>query len=300
MDSKRKPEVVTEHTCLLGESPVWNASNKKILWVDILQCEIHQYSILYNKHIVFRLDQMVGAIALNESEGIIAALQNGFAKINIETGAVEMIHNPEAHIINNRFNDGKCDPAGRFWAGSMPVSGNDYSGNLYVLDKDLSVSVKIKEVGCSNGLSWSPDNKTFYYIDTPTLQVAAYDYDITNASISNRRVVIEIPEVEGFPDGMTIDSEGMLWIAIWNGWKVMRWNPYNGQLLDSISLPVSKITSCTFGGDTMEDLYITSAKTGLSEKELKQQPLAGSLFVIKKCGYKGLNAFRFGQEIKKN
>ncbi len=293
MDIKAKLETVTNHTCLLGEGPVWDEVGQKILWIDILEGEVHQYFTLDNRHIKFKLGQMVGAIALDESGGLIGAVRNGFAKVNIETESVEEVNTVEAHLIENRFNDGKCDPAGRFWAGSMSMTGNECTGNLYSLEEDLSVTPKLKGIGCSNGLAWSLDYSTFYFIDTSTQQVMAFDYNIKDGSISNPQLVIQIPKEEGYPDGMTIDTEGMLWIAIWNGWKVMRWNPYNGKLMDSFFLPVSKVTSCTFGGPTLEDLYITSAKTGLSENELEEQPLAGSLFVINQCGYKGLNAFRY-------
>jgi len=288
-----KWEVVSGHVSQLGEGPVWDAVTKSILWVDIQQCEIHHFSPERNEHKTFHTGSMISAVAVRESGGFIAALQNGFAVIDMERGTIQSIVDPEATIKANRFNDGKCDPAGRFWAGTMSVMGHPGAGSLYALEPDLSVSLKIKGVSCSNGMAWSPDHRTFYYIDTPTGQVVAYDYNITDGSIFNKRVIITIPKKEGYPDGMTIDTEGMLWIAYWNGWKVARWNPYTGQLLQSISLPVSKVTSCTFGGNQLEDLYITSAKLGLSENELKEQPLAGSLFVIKNTGFAGLAAFFF-------
>lgn len=290
---KNKLKVALNHSCLLGEGPVWDAANERVLWVDILQGEVHQFYPRQNKHKVFNVGQMIGAIALRKSGGIVAALQNGFAIIDLDNDELQMIADPEAHLANNRFNDGKCDPAGRFWAGTMSIPGQPGAGSLYVLDNDMSVSAKIKDVSCSNGLAWSNDKRTLYFIDTPTQQVAAYDYDVVSGTIRNKKIVIDIPVEEGYPDGMTIDTEGMLWIAFFDGWKVARWDPGTGKLLFRIPLPVAKITSCAFGGETFEDLYITSARTGLSEGELHDQPLAGSLFVIENCGYKGIGAFEF-------
>jgi sugar lactone lactonase YvrE len=290
---QQKWEVVLEHECELGEGPVWDAATKSILWVDILQCELHRFFSEEKEHKIFHTGSMISAIALREKGGIIAALQNGFAEIDFEKGTIRSIADTESSIKTNRFNDGKCDPAGRFWAGTMSVKDEPYAGNLYTLEHDLSVSLKIKGVSCSNGMAWSPDHKTFYYIDTPTQQVVAYDYNITDGSILNKKMVITIPQKEGYPDGMTIDSEGMLWVACWDGWQITRWDPYTGKLLQRISLPVSKVTSCTFGGNNLEDLYITSAKVGLNDPELKEQPLAGSLFVIKNTGFTGLADFPF-------
>jgi sugar lactone lactonase YvrE len=144
-----------------------------------------------------------------------------------------------------------------------------------------------------NGMAWSPDDRIFYHIDTPTSEVCSYDFDIKTGNISNKKAVIKIPSDEGFPDGMTIDTEGMLWIAHWNGWQISRWNPNSGEKLLSIPLPVSNVTSCSFGGDDRSDIYITSARVTLTDEQIKQQPLAGSLFVIKNSGFYGFNTFKF-------
>lgn len=293
MRTEIKWEIITDQISELGEGPVWDSVARRIIWIDIEKENIHQYYPTENKQQTFHVGQKIGAVALKRSGELIAALQHGFATIDFKQEKVEPIVDPEAHLVGNRFNDGKCDPAGRFWAGTMSISGKENKGSLYALEKDLSVSVKINDVGCSNGLAWSNDHSSFYFIDTPTRQVAAYDYNISNGNIDNKRIVICIAERNGFPDGMTIDSEGMLWIALWGGWKIERWNPHTGKLLDHVLLPVSQVTSCTFGGDKLNDLYITSARTGLSEIELKEQPLAGSLFVVKNCGYHGLPAVAF-------
>jgi sugar lactone lactonase YvrE len=175
----------------------------------------------------------------------------------------------------------------------MSVNNISNTGTVYMINNDMTYSSRIKDVTISNGMAWSPDHKTFYYIDTPTFEVAAYDYDIETGQIRNKRVAFTIPEKEGMPDGMTIDEEGMLWIAHWGGWQVARWDPGSGRKTHSIRLPASRITSCTFGGSKLQDLYITSACIGLTEKQHEEQPLSGALFVVKNCGFKGFEATTF-------
>ena len=288
-----QPQPLIDYRCELGEGPVWDARNNRLLWVDILKGDIHQYYFDTKEHRIFNAGEMVGAIALRKTGTLIAALQNGFANIDLERKTVQRLVNPEADLPNNRFNDGKCDPNGRFWAGTMSLRDEPNAGALYAIDKDHRVTVKISNVSISNGLAWSNDGNTFYYIDTPSFQVMAYDYDAANGEISNGRVAIEIPKDYGDPDGMTIDSEGMLWIAHWDGWQVTRWNPEGGLLLTQIRLPVARVTSCVFGGNGLNDLFITSAKTGLSEQQLAEQPLAGSTFILKNAGTTGLVPFEF-------
>lgn len=287
-------EVVIEHSCLLGEGPVWDATRNIICWIDILNGEIHEYSPVQKTRRTIEVHQMIGSIALCKNGNFLAALKDGFHFINRETGVINKIGNPEAHLPNNRFNDGKCDPGGRFWAGTMSLSEEQNRGSVYVVEKDLAITKKIEDVTISNGIAWSPDHQIVYYIDTPTFEVASYNYNKSTGNISHKKMAIKIPKTDGYPDGMTIDKEGMLWIAHWEGWQVTRWNPVTGEKLQSIQLPVAKVTSCTFGGENGEDLYITSARTGLTEDEVQKQPLAGSLFVLKNCGYKGMPAFEFG------
>jgi sugar lactone lactonase YvrE len=286
-------ELVIDHRCLLGEGPVWDVNHQSICWVDILRGEIHEYFPADDLHRTLTVNQMIGAIAICKNGHFIGALKDGFGFIDRISGAVTMISNPELHLPGNRFNDGKCDPEGRFWAGTMSHTDEPEKGSLYLLDKDLTVTKKIQKVSISNGLAWSPDYNTFYYIDSPTKIVAAFNFDKISGAIKNKTNIIEFSNDEGTPDGMTIDSEGMLWIAHWDGWQISRWNPQTGEKIRKIPLPVSRVTSCCFGGENFEDLYITSARTGLSDDQLKKEPLAGSLFVIKNIGFRGLPAFEF-------
>jgi sugar lactone lactonase YvrE len=293
MMSVRNWELILDEKCSLGECPVWDSRQKRIFWIDILSGMIHYYCQDKNEYKVFGLGQVLGSIALRKTGGLVAAIRGGFATIDVQKETTWMIRQVEYGLSDIRFNDGKCDPAGRFWAGTMSISNLSGLGSLYVLDTNYCVKKKIVGVSCSNGMAWSPDTKTFYYIDTPTRCVVAYQYDIHTGGIKGKRTVIKIPEGDGYPDGMTIDTEGMLWIAMWDGWKIARYNPYTGEKLHEILLPISRVTSCVFGGESLEDLYVTTAKTGLTDEELKTQPLAGSLFVVRNCGYKGMNAFEF-------
>jgi sugar lactone lactonase YvrE len=286
-------EVVLQHRCLLGEGPVWDTKRKVICWVDILRGEIHTYSPQSKSHKTIAVHQMIGAAVMCTDGNFAVALRNGLGFVNRETAEVSMIADAESDIPGNRFNDGKCDPAGRFWAGTMSHTDEPEKGSLYVLDTDLTVTRKITDVSISNGMAWSLDEQTFYYIDTPTYTVVAYNYDKSTGDISNKRIVIVIPEEDGSPDGMTIDNQGKLWIAHWDGWQITRWNPHTGEKLFHFPMPVARVTSCAFGGDDLQDLYVTSASTGLTGEQLAAQPLAGSLFVIKNIGFKGLGSFEF-------
>ena len=201
------------------------------------------------------------------------------------------IADPERDTPANRFNDGKCDPAGRLWAGTMEFDGEPDRGALYCLDTDGTVTRKFGNVTISNGIVWSLDGRTMYYIDTGRNNVRAYDYDVATGAIGNERVTVT-NEGSGHFDGMTMDAEGMVWVAIFGGSAVRRYDPESGALLDAIELPMSQITSCAFGGPDLTDLYVTSACLRLSESERSSEPLAGSLVRVIP-GVKGLPAIPY-------
>jgi sugar lactone lactonase YvrE len=294
VNENRKWQVVLTAFCALGESPVWDNKQQRILWVDIVEGNVHEWHIATRRHVMTRFPIKIGAIALVDEGSVIAASGDGFVFLDLRSGRVKRIADPESHLADNRFNDGKCDPAGRFWAGTMDeVTGKKGAGSLYCVDADGRVAKRIESVTCSNGLAWSLNHQTLFYIDTGTCQVQAFDFELKTGRIANRRPVIDIPESEGLPDGMTIDTEGMLWIALWGGWKVARWNPYTGEKLTEIKLPVSQVTSCTFGGTDLKDLYITSASIGLTDAERSAQPYAGSLFVVSNLNVGGFGPSRY-------
>ncbi len=292
-ENNTKCEIAVQHHSSLGESPVWDRTIQAVYWVDILEGDIHQYFPKQKTHIIRNIGHTVGAIALRKKGGLIAVLKDGFAEVDFEKKTVKYIIDSESHISENRFNDGKCDPVGRFWAGTMSKGGIKRTASLYFLDTDKAVRLMESNIKCSNGMAWSLDHKTMYHIDSPSRQVVAYDYEKNTGNIKNKTIVIVIPSEYGMPDGMTIDNEGMLWIACWGGWRVCRWNPYTGKLLEQFKFPVSQITSCTFGGENLGDLYVTSARTGLNNERLKNEPAAGCLFVIKNSGFFGIPGHEF-------
>jgi len=261
--------------------------------VNIMGNEVHEFRPATGQDRTFDVGQPVGTVVPRRSGGVMVALRDGFAALDTEAGKLTMIADPEAHLPGNRFNDGKCDPAGRFWAGTMRIAEDQKgAGSLYRLDPDLSVHKMWSNITVANGIAWSHDAKTMYYIDTPTLTVVAFEYNVETGAIANPRPVVHTPDGPGFPDGMTIDAEGMLWVAYWDGWRVVRWDPATGKALAVIELPVARVTAPWFGGPHLDELYITSARIGLSAEAAAKQPHAGSIFVVWP-GVTGLPAFEF-------
>jgi sugar lactone lactonase YvrE len=287
-------EIVHSQPAMLAEGPCWDPEKSQLYWVDISAGQIHCLNLQTNVKKNIDVGQKVGAIALKKSGGAIVAAEHGIYFLDLETEKLVFIADPEAHLPNNRFNDGKCDAYGRFWVGTMSVNGAEKEGSLYCIEHDLTIRKVLENVSISNGISWSPDSLILYHIDTPTRQVRAYDYQLETGEIHNARVVIQIPYSQGVPDGMTTDSEGMLWIAEWGGFRVSRWNPANGTLLDEIRLPVEQVTSCVFGGKDLEKLFITTAREGLCSDQISEQPLAGAVFSYK-GQVKGLPVNKFGE-----
>ncbi|MBE1443606.1 SMP-30/gluconolactonase/LRE family protein [Paenibacillus sp. OAS669] len=286
-------ELVLDLKATLGEGPCWDSRSGTLYWVDIKQNQLHAYCPEQGTNRTITLDQMVGAVVPRQEGGLVLALQHGFYLLDWETEQLTFIDDPESDKTENRFNDGKCDAAGRFWAGTLSFDEKEPIAALYVLEKDRRVRKVLDGITVSNGLGWSPDGGTMYYIDSPTKKVVAYDYDVESGSLGQARTVVTIPEGGGFPDGMTVDAEGMLWVAQWGGWQVSRWNPQTGEQIDKISLPAARVTSCTFGGERLDELYITTARTGLSEEELAKQPHAGGVFRVKP-GVVGLPTRMYG------
>lgn len=273
----------------LGEGPAWDAKTQTLYWVDILGKRIHAYKD--GRDDFLQLDEYVGCVAPRRDGGLVAALHASFWTLD-GRGHREALLASVTEPASNRFNDGKCDPAGRLLAGTMDMEEKSASGNLYSLEAGKPARKLLDGIRISNGLAWSPDHKIFYYIDTPTRQVRAFDYDIDTGNISNPRVVVEIPESMGWPDGMTSDMEGRLWIALWGGAKVARWNPLNGQLEADVSVPALHTSSCVFGGPRRDILYVTSARVGLDESALENYPLSGGVFQIQ-TQTEGMPTFEF-------
>jgi sugar lactone lactonase YvrE len=223
----------------------------------------------------------------------LVALQDGLAELDLDSGQLTYITNPEAGRKDILFNDGKCDPAGRFWVGTKAYADTPGAGALYCMETDRTVRLKVPGVTISNGLAWSLDVRRMYYIDTLAFEVSVFDYDVRTGDIGNRRTAVTIPREMGFPDGMTIDAEGKLWVALWRGHCVVRLDPDTGKCLEQIPVPVTCPSSCCFGGRDLDELYITSARIELTPEEREAEPLAGALLRLRP-GVRGLPPFYFG------
>ncbi|MFW6290370.1 MAG: SMP-30/gluconolactonase/LRE family protein [Mariniphaga sp.] len=289
---KDKVELVLDTKSALGEGAIWNYKTGELIWVDIDGQILNIFNPFLNFNKEMLTGQMIGTVVPAESGKLIVALENGFYQLDPETGSKLFIADPEEEKPGNRFNDGKCDPAGRLWAGTMHKEGKPDSGALYRLDPDTVVHKMIDKVSTSNGIAWSLDHRKMYYIDTPTQKVTAWNYDNETGEISNPKTAVEVPREMGYPDGMTIDAEGNLWIALWSGSAVGCWNPETGELLRTIDVPAKNVTSCAFGDADLATLYITTARQGTSAEELEKFPHAGGLFKASP-GVKGVEAFFF-------
>ena len=273
-----KPELVTDVKAILAEGPCWDADKQLLYWVDIIGKKVHIYDPESKTDKSVSVPGRVGTVVPRKSGGFVIAMENGFYFMDEKAGSLTLIAQAESGLPQNRFNDGKCDPAGRFWAGTMNTEERKGTGSLYCMGADLQARKVFGDVKVSNGITWSPDFKTMYYIDSPTREVAAFDFDTDTGNISNKRVVVRIPEGGGVPDGMTSDVEGMLWVAQWDGWQVSRWNPNTGELLQTVPIPAARVSSCVFGGPNLDELYITTARHRLDDARLAEQPLAGEVF----------------------
>ena len=291
-EKSNKVELVIDNQSDLGEGSIWNWKTGELLWINITGKILNFYNPKTANNKEMFTGQMIGTVVPAESGQVIVALKNGIYSLDPITGTKKLIVDPEKDLPDNRFNDGKCDPAGRFWVGTMSISGKKGAGTLYRLDPDSSIHKMIENVSISNGIVWSPDATKMYYIDTPTQKVMGYDYDNETGEISNPKVAVNVSPELGSPDGMTIDADGNIWVALWGGSAVGCWNPETGKLLKKVEVPAKNVTSCAFGDDDLETLYITTARQETSDEELQKFPHAGGVFKTHP-GVKGMKAFFF-------
>lgn len=273
-------EKIVDFHSALGESPVWDHKTNRLYWVDYTDRKINCYDYERRSSRCFELDVTPGCVAPTENGKLFLGYGNDIGLYDMESGKLTTLFSPEKGKDYNHFNDGKCDAAGRMWIGSITEEQTWPGAALYKVEGKKSCQMVLDNVTTSNGLAWTEDNRTFYYIDTMTYSVAAYDFDLEKGSLANRRVVIDFRSEKGRPDGMTIDNEGCLWIAHWNGGQVSRWNPMTGECLSRIPIPAFNVTSCFFGGPDFDELFITSARVETSEQKLEEYPLSGGTFVL--------------------
>lgn len=286
------PELVLEAKSELGEGPSWDSRNRVLYWVDIFRGIVHVYDPDESKDKVVQAGHYVSSVVPRKSGGVAVTLQHGFYTLDLEEGRPTLLAEVEKSLTGNRFNDGKCDPAGRFWAGTMDIGEKSPFGALYVLEGGKDVKKVLEAVTISNGLGWSPDKRTMYYIDTPTRCISAFDYSERTGEIENRRTAIDMSDQPGYPDGMTVDEEGMIWVAHWGGGRVTRFDPRTARALEHVEIPASQVTSCCFGGEGLRQLYVTTARGGLDSDAVTKEPQAGGLFMFEP-EVRGLPTFAF-------
>jgi len=268
---------VYETKGLLGEGPLWDPVDGVLWWLDIFAPAIHRFDPTTGENTTRPLDQPIYAMVLREGGGMLGCFEDGIGSIDFETGEIGIFADPKGDALVN-YNDGACDRRGRFFTGTMAKDWETPIGKLFRLDADHSVHEMADGFRISNGCGWSPDDKTFYFSESIERTVWAWDYDIETGGMSNRRRFAQIPEAEsGIADGLTVDAEGYVWLALWDGWRIVRFAP-GGSVDREIKTPIQRPTSVMFGGPDLKTLYITSATYRLEEADLASQPQAGSLF----------------------
>ncbi len=287
--SKPTIQTIGTYVSKWGEGPIW--WENRLYYVDIEGRTLVQLDIEMDEELTIDVGERIGTIVPRESGGFLYAGDSGIIRFDPITKNKWTLADPESDKREtNRFNDGKCDPAGRFWAGTISLVKKTGDAALYMLDLDETLHTKIDKVTNSNGICWSPDATKLYYIDTPTKQIRAYDYDLDSGDINNATVAVDTMEhgIKDSPDGMTIDTDGNLWVAFCHGGCVACFDPSSNKLLNKIDLPCVETTACTFGGPDLDRLFVT---TGVHKSI--EEPDAGKVFVIDDLGVRGLPAFAY-------
>ena len=267
--------------CFLGEGPLWHAERKSFFWVDIENGKLFEQNFDSGLTRNWKFSDRLTVVLEGQNGKLILGIGRKLARFDLETEELEWLCGVEESLDLHRFNDGKVDEKGRIWIGTLSTKFTDGAGSLYRIDQSLDPKKMLSDLTISNGLAWAEDQTTFYFIDTPTRQIREFDFNSDAGTIAFRRVAVEVPEELGFPDGMCIDREGMLWVGHYGGFGVYRWDPSTGELLDKITLPVSNVTSCCFGGENLDTLLITTAQENLSPEQLEQYPQSGDVFLVK-------------------
>jgi len=282
-------EVAVSPAAQLGEGPRWDAATRTLLWVDIPAKLVHRYDPATGEDAVQPVPGVVSLALPRRRGGVVVGLPDGLHLLDGEPSTLLVAI--ESERSDTRTNDGACDAAGRLWVGTMALDERSPEAALYRVDPDHSVTTILTGTTISNGLGWSPSGRNFYFIDSPTCRVDVFDCDLATGTLENRRPLAAV-EVEGaVPDGLNVDAEGCVWVALHGGWGLNRYSP-EGELVAEVRLPVAKITSCCFGGPELRDLYVTTRREGLSDADVAEQPLAGALLRLD-VGVTGLPTHAF-------
>jgi sugar lactone lactonase YvrE len=286
-------ELLVDCRCTVGEGPSWDERDGTLVWGDIVTGDVFQLSLSSGELARMRLGQQVSAVLPRARGGFLLTLQDGvFAVERIEQGAPLTLVAPiELDQPRSRLNDAKCDPAGRMWGGTTSRDRVPGAGSLYRLDSDLTLTQVLTGATVSNGLGWSPDGTRMYYVDSTPRTLDVLDYDLATGDASNRRRLVDIPADVGSPDGLAIDVEGCIWLAVWGSGAVHRYAP-DGTLEEVLALPTRNVASCCFGGDDLGELFVTSAAAEMNAQELAADPNAGGVFRLRP-GVRGLPTTAF-------
>jgi sugar lactone lactonase YvrE len=287
------PELVVAANCLVGEGPAWDERDGALLWVDIVPGDVFHMSTATGSVARMRLGQEVSAVLPRASGGYLLTLADGvFAVDRIEQGAsLEPVCEVEPELTGNLMNDAKCDPAGRLWGGTLARDRTPQAGALYRLDTDLSLARVLTGSTISNGLGWSPDAERMYYVDSAPRTLDVLDFDLETGEVANRRRLVDIPAEAGSPDGLAVDAEGGIWLAVWGAGTVHRYGP-DGTLEEVVPVPTPLAASCCFGGPDLERLYVTTATIELPPED-RDDRNAGAVFAFEP-GVRGLPTTAFG------
>jgi len=290
-----KANLLYKSDCMLGEGAFWHEARNSFFWVDIDGKRLYEYVAQNKKVNSWQFLHRPSMIALDVHGQFVIAFQGGIARFDLQTEKLQWLVDIEKGDAEHRTNDGAVDRAGRLWIGTMHVRFKEGDGVLYCVGSDLSLTKKVEGITIPNGLVWSLDDRTMFHIDSPSRKVQAYSFDSKTGTIVFERTAVTIPVETGTPDGMCIDEEGMLWIAQWDGFGVYRWNPENGKLLDKIEVPVPQVSSCAFGGENYDQLFITTARENFTLELLAKYPDSGSVYTAFP-GVRGVRKNLFGRE----
>jgi sugar lactone lactonase YvrE len=275
-----KAAVLIDCACELGEGPMWHPAEKVLYWVDILKKTLHRFNPATGDHQFFEFTVMPGAVVPSRKNNhLIISFEDGIAAFNWQTRQTNYLVSYHQNRSDLRANDGKCDALGNFWTGTMSKTALSAAGNLYCLTSNLDLQIKIAGTTISNGLAWSANGTQLYYIDSARHSIRRFDIDYTTGQLSNQQTIIHRPEYAWF-DGMTIDTEGMLWVAHCNEACIKRWNPVTGQVITTIALPCPNVTSICFGEEAYDTLFITTAREHMTPAEIARYPLSGAVFYV--------------------
>lgn len=282
MHKKTDAQLVVNYPCEHGEGPVWDKQRRRLLWVDMKNPVIHEYDPAKSSHTLHFAPEPACALAPLEAGVLTVAFAKQICRINQGTTQVDGIADVEPDLPKNRCNDGKVDPTGRFWIGTMSLDERpEGAGSLYRLERNGSLTRVLGDLTVANGLDWATDGRTMFFIDSPQREIWAFDFNPADSSISNKRTAVTVPDSLGVPDGMAVDADDTLWVAHWGSGCVCRWNPRNGKLLARVETGCPHTTSCIFGGSDGKNLYITTSRLGLSFSQLDGAPDSGSLFMTR-------------------